>query len=83
MKSRISEEELVSYFNGMGWDPYIVSENDTESMHQSMAYALDKCIQDINYIKKCKKNVRISYPMIILKTPKGWGGPKIIDNNEI
>ena len=81
--SRISEEELVSYFNGMGWDPYIVGENDTESMHQSMAYALDKCIQDINYIKKCKKNVRISYPMIILKTPKGWGGPKIIDNNEI
>lgn len=81
--SRISEEELVDYFNGMGWDPYIVNENDIESMHQSMAYALDKCIQDINYIKKCKKKVRISYPMIILKTPKGWGGPKMIDNNEI
>ena len=81
--SRISEGELVSYFNGMGWDPYIVNENDIESMHQNMAYALDKCIQDINYIKKCKKKVRISYPMIILKTPKGWGGPKMIDNNEI
>ena len=82
--SRIPEYELVNYFKGMGWDPYIVEEDNIEEMHQNMAHALDKCIEDIKFIKnRNKKNSRMCYPMIILKTPKGWGGPSVVDNKKI
>jgi len=82
--SRIPEYELINYFKGMGWDPYIVEGLSTDEMHEKMAHSLDKCIEDINYIKKnIKRKKRVNYPMIILKTPKGWSGPSKIDNKQI
>ena len=82
--SRIPEDELIKYFEGMGWNPYIVEANTTEKIHEKMAKTLDNCIEEIKIIKnKTRLNKRATYPMIILKTPKGWGGPKKVDGKEI
>ena len=78
--ARIPEEELVKYFEGCGWTPYIVEASTTDKIHELMAKTLDRCIEDIKIIKsKTRLNKRATYPMIILKTPKGWNGPKIIE----
>lgn len=78
--SRIPEDELIKYFEGCGYKPYVVESNSTNKIHELMAKTLDKCISDINKIKsKSKISKRPVYPMIILKTPKGWTGPKKID----
>ena len=81
--SRISEEELLSYFKGCGYNPYIVSGNDPLEMHQKMAYTLDKVVEEIKNIKTSNKVTRPIYPMIILKTPKGWTGPKEVEGKKI
>lgn len=81
---RIPEYELLSYFNGMGWDPYVVEGKTTNQMHQNMARALESIVEDIKIIKnKTRFNKRPMYPMIILKTPKGWTGPAIIDGKKV
>ena len=78
--ARIPEEELIKYFEGCGWKPYIVSETNVYKLHELMAKTLDKCILDIKNIKsKSRLNKRPIYPMIILRTPKGWTGPKMIN----
>ena len=77
--SRIPEEELFSFFKGLGYEPIMVSGDDPLEMHQKMAYAMDKCIAAIKNIKEKANNGDTSrpvYPMIILRTPKGWTGPK-------
>ena len=78
--SRISETELKKYFEGLGYHPYIVSGTDTKIMHQKMAKVMDEVILEIkdikNKSKKLKSSERQMYPMIILKTPKGWTGVK-------
>ena len=81
--SRISEEELISLFKGYGYEPIIVSGSNINFMHEKMAEAMDYAIDKINKIKKSKDNKRPIYPMIILKTPKGWTGPKIVDGNMV
>lgn len=85
--SRISEDELVSFFHGCGWEPIIVSGSEPEYMHKEMAKALDKCVEKILKIQKDarenKKNVRPMWPMIILRTPKGWTGPKMVNDKVI
>ena len=85
--SRISEGELKKYFEGLGYHPYIVAGSDVKSMHQKMAKVMDEVILEIkdikNRAKKTKKSDRAIYPMIILKTPKGWTGIKSIDDKEI
>ena len=82
--ARIPRDELENYFKGMGWHPYIVEANEISKMHEKMAYALDKCIEDIKFIKdKTRLNKRPVYPMIILVSPKGWTGPAVIDKKEI
>ena len=79
--ARIPEEELIKFFEGCGYRPYIVEENNIMKMHELMANTLDKCIADIKEIKSTTKRVRRAiYPMIILKTPKGWTGPKMVDD---
>ena len=79
--SRIPEEELIKFFEGCGWKPYIVEESNIMKMHELMAKTLDKCIEEIKEIKsKTRLNKRAILPMIILKTPKGWTGPKTVDN---
>ena len=78
--ARIPEEELIKYFEGCGWKPYIVSETNVYKLHELMAKTLDKCILDIKNIKsKSRLNKRPIYPMIILRTPKGWTGPKMVN----
>ena len=82
--ARIPEDELVKYFEGCGWTPYIVEASTTDKIHELMAKTLDKCISDIKIIKsKTRLNKRATYPMIILKTPKGWTGPKMVEKKLI
>ena len=85
--ARISEEELISFFKGCGYEPIIVSGEDPLDMHRKMASALDKVI---SVIKNIQENARTNndakrpiWPMIILKTPKGWTGPKEVDGKVI
>ena len=85
--SRISEDELISFFHGCGWDPVIVSGEDHMNMHMAMAKALDNAIEKIQKIQKDARekgvNKRPFWPMIILRTPKGWTGPKVVNNKQI
>ena len=82
--ARIPEEELIKYFEGCGWKPYIVESKTINGMHELMAKTLDKCIIDIKNIKsKARFNKRVVYPMIILKTPKGWTGPKLVNKLQV
>ena len=85
--ARISSEELINYFLGCGYNPVIVEGNTNEAMHENMAKALDKCIEGIFTIWKRarQKNYdrRPLGPMIILKSKKGWTGPKIFEEKQI
>ena len=81
--SRISKEELISLFKGYGYEPILVSGKDIDSMHEKMATALDYAIEKIKKIKEDNTLDRAIYPMIILKTPKGWTGPKIVDGKKV
>lgn len=82
--SRMPREELLEFFEGCGYHPYIVEEQNINKMHELMAKTLDKCIEEIKFIKnKSRYNKRPSFPMIILISPKGWTGPKIIDKKQI
>ena len=81
--SRISKEELISLFKGYGYEPIIVEGLTTLEMHEKMAEALDYSIKRIKEIKKSKSTDRPIYPMIILRTKKGWTGPKIVDGKEV
>ena len=85
--SRISKEELIKLFEGYGWTPYIVEGSDPLYMHKVMAATMDKVISDIKKIQKDARDGvetnRPKWPMIILRTPKGWTGPKMVDNKEI
>ena len=85
--SRISEDELVSFFHGCGWEPIIVAGDEPIKMHKEMAAALDSCIEKIKLIQRNARSKKVDarpfWPMIVLRTPKGWTGPKIVDNKEI
>ena len=81
--ARISSEELENLFVGYGYEPYLVEGADPEVMHQKMAVTLDTVIAEIKAMQSnARKNgipKRPRWPMIILKTPKGWTGPKEVD----
>lgn len=85
--ARISQQEREWFFKGCGWNPYFVSGSDPMEMHEKMAEAVDKCIAEIkeNQRKAREEGIaeRPMWPMIILETPKGWTGPKIVDGNAI
>ncbi|MBO4412410.1 MAG: phosphoketolase family protein, partial [Clostridia bacterium] len=78
--ARISKEELESLFVGYGYAPIFVEGKDPKIMHKKMAAAMDKAIKQILKIQKNAREKKITqrpiWPMIILKTPKGWTGPK-------
>ena len=84
--ARISDEELDNFFKGCGYTPYYVEGDAPMYMHRRMALVLE---QVVSKIKKIKKNAlngdtsRPMWPIIILKTPKGWTGPKEVDGKEI
>ncbi len=80
--ARMSDEELQQLFNGYGYKPYFVEGSDPTLMHQLMAATMDQVLEDIKKIKSDNANGfagRPSYPMIILRSPKGWTGPKEVD----
>jgi len=85
--ARISHEELEQLFMGYGWTPYFVEGDDPAIMHEAMANTLEKVIMQIHQIKSDAKANHIierpRWPMIILRSPKGWTGPKVVDGYKI
>ena len=85
--ARISHDEVESFFHGCGWKPYFVEGDDPMPMHKKMAEALDKCIEEIKDIQKKAREGKLKerpfWPMIVLRTPKGWTGPKVVDGMQI
>ena len=85
--ARISDEERINFFKGCGWDPITVDIIDKDNYHELMIKALDEVVKKINKIKsdaqKNKTFKRPMYPMLILKSKKGWTCPKIIEKNEV
>ena len=85
--ARISNEELIAFFKGCGWEPVIVEGDDPMVMHEKMALVLDNAINEIKAIQENARNnndtKRPIWPMIILNTPKGWTGPKEVDEKTI
>jgi xylulose-5-phosphate/fructose-6-phosphate phosphoketolase len=85
--ARITHEELEQLFRGYGWIPHFVEGDDPGVMHDAMAATLDRAIADIREIQdNARRNgasARPRWPMIVLKTPKGWTGPKVVDGQRI
>lgn len=81
---RMSREDLQNMFSGMGYEPIIVSGEDTRYLHQKMAEVLDYAITKIQMRKILyKEGEKVKIPLIILKTLKGWTGPKIVEDKLI
>ena len=84
--ARISPEELKSLMEGFGYAPIFVEGDEPEAMHQLMAAALDKAFADIRAIQKAAREggdtQRPRSPMIVLRSPKGWTGPKTVDGKK-
>ena len=85
--SRISHAELESLFQGYGYTPYFVEGTDPEVMHQQMAETLEICILEIGRIQQQARSsgvaTRARWPMIVLRSPKGWTGPKEVDGHKV
>ena len=85
--ARISHDEVESFFHGCGWKPYFVEGDDPMTMHRLMAETLNTVIEEIKEIQRkareegCEE--RPFWPMIVLRTPKGWTGPKVVDGLQI
>lgn len=79
---RMTEDEMEDFFYGHGWKPYFVSGHDPLKMHEEMAKTLDKVIKEIQNIKG-QATVDHEWPMIVLTTPKGWTGPKEIEEHQV
>jgi len=85
--ARISHEELEQLLRGCGWTPYFVEGDDPALMHEAMATALDAAIAQI---KRDQQDARMyghkrrpRWPMVVLKSPKGWTGPKVVDGKKV
>jgi xylulose-5-phosphate/fructose-6-phosphate phosphoketolase len=85
--ARITREELEQLFRGYGWTPLFVEGDEPELMHEAMAGALDTAIEHIKAIRedaRVRGNlIRPRWPMIILNSPKGWTGPKVVDGLQV
>ena len=95
--ARMDDQELTNLFTGYGWKPYFVEGDVPEEMHQLMAGTLDTIVKEIRSIQDCARqnkarqnNVRKggdaslpAWPMIVLRSPKGWTGPKVVDGKPI
>lgn len=85
--SRISHKELESLFFGYGYKPYFVEGEDPNYMHNAMAEAMEKAVLEIkeiqNQARTTGKVERPMWPMIILRSPKGWTGPKVVDGQKV
>ncbi len=84
--ARIPHEELRDLFEGYGYHPYFVEGDDPAVMHQLMAGVLDRCVEEIHAIQRAAREQgdrgRPRWPMIVLRSPKGWTGPKEVDGQK-
>src|SRR6202789_3675742 len=87
--ARIPADELDMLFKGLGWKPYVVEGDDPDVMHRKMAEVLEGCVLEIRALQEkarassSKTAERPKWPMIILRTPKGWTGPKSVDGHKV
>jgi xylulose-5-phosphate/fructose-6-phosphate phosphoketolase len=85
--ARIGKEELTDLLAGYGYHPYFVEGDDPEKMHPLMAATLETVLADIRQIQKSARQdgntARPIWPMIVLRTPKGWTGPKMVDGKQV
>jgi xylulose-5-phosphate/fructose-6-phosphate phosphoketolase len=89
--ARIPEEELLSLMRGYGYDPYVVAGDDPSTVHQAMAATLERCLDRIAEIQRAAREgsqnerdyVRPAWPMIVMRTPKGWTCPPIVDGQQV
>lgn len=81
--ARTSDEDLTKFFEGMGWKPCFVAGSEPMEMHEKMAAALEKAYSEITAIQTAARSgkplAHVKWPMIVLRTPKGWTGPKEVD----
>jgi xylulose-5-phosphate/fructose-6-phosphate phosphoketolase len=85
--ARISPEELTDILRGCGWTPFLVEGSDPDSMHQAMAATLDRCVEEIRgaqaEARRTGRFERPRWPMIVLRTPKGWTAPAELDGHQL
>ncbi len=85
--ARISREEIEQFFRGCGWEPRFVEGHEPETMHRAMAAAVDWATGEIRRIQQHARGAndpsRPRWPMIVLRTPKGWTGPKNVDGSAV
>jgi xylulose-5-phosphate/fructose-6-phosphate phosphoketolase len=83
--SRIPHEELKSLLYGYGWKPYFVEGFEPDSMHQAMAATVEHCIEEIKEIRQAARSQGVTsrphWPMIVLRSPKGWTAPREVDGH--
>jgi xylulose-5-phosphate/fructose-6-phosphate phosphoketolase len=85
--ARISHEELEQLFRGYGWTPHFVEGHEPAAMHQQMAATLEDCVLEIRRIQQearaTGQAARPRWPMIVLRSPKGWTGPREVDGRKV
>ncbi len=85
--ARISHEELENLFKGYGWTPYFVEGSDPMTMHARMAEVLEQCVLEIRRVQSEARSSgvpgRPRWPMIVLRSPKGWTGPVEVDGKKV
>jgi len=84
---RMTDNDLTKLFSGYGWKPYFLEGHEPEQMHQLMAATLDHIVEEIRSIQSDARQSNRSnlpeWPMIVLRTPKGWSGPKTVDGKQV
>ena len=87
LPARISHDELENLLRGYGWTPYFVEGSDPESMHQAMAATAEHCVLEINQYKSDARRgnsvKRPRWPMIVLRSPKGWSAPREVEGHRL
>ncbi len=85
--ARIPHEELASLLRGYGWKPFFVEGDDPLQMHQAMAQVMETCVLEIRAHQETARTTgqakRVIWPMIVLRSPKGWTGPKEVEGNKV
>ncbi len=85
--ARVSHQELESLFRGYGWTPYFVEGSDPETMHQAMAATAQHCVDEIRSFQQEARRTgtatRFQWPMIVLRTPKGWTAPQEVAGHKL
>ena len=85
--ARISHQEVEQLFRGYGWTPYFVEGSDPDSMHQAMAATVEHAIDEIRRVRQEARSTGVAarprWPMIVMRTPKGWGAPREVGGHRL